>query len=389
MPFGFRYIRFENTRHVIRYQNGKIRQEGRGLSFWYFAPITSIVAIPVGSNDAPFIFTLTTTDAQTVTVQGQITYQISNPKQLAELLDFTVDAKGLPLSDDHDKLTVRLVNEAQTATTAFVAGMTIKQTLISAKAIEERISEGLKSANAIKALGVTPLSVVVLAVKPTPEMARALEAQTREALQQEADLAIYQRRNFAVEQERKIRESELQTEIAVEEKHKQIAEKRNESEVLAAENDRRLRDMRQQTEIELQEKRLKADLAVEASNRRLRETKLEADIAIEAQRKNWVTQNLENERKLAEHKLEILQKTLELYKGMDWKTIMAMNERGNNPGANIAIAFREMAEKADRIGNLNISPDLLNSLIENLPAQPKPPARPQSGQVVGPAQSNR
>ena len=52
-------------------------------------------------------------------------------------------------------------------------------------------------------------------------MERALETETREKLQQEADQAIYLRRNFAVEQERKIKESELNTEIAVEEKKKQ------------------------------------------------------------------------------------------------------------------------------------------------------------------------
>ena len=62
-------------------------------------------------------------------------------------------------------------------------------------------------------------------------MTRALETETREMLQQEADQAIYGRRNFAVEQERKIKESELNTEIAVEEKQKQIAEKKMESDV--------------------------------------------------------------------------------------------------------------------------------------------------------------
>ena len=63
-------------------------------------------------------------------------------------------------------------------------------------------------------------------------MARALEAQTRESLQKEADQAVYERRNFAVEQERIIKESELNTEIAVEEKQKQIVEKKMETDVV-------------------------------------------------------------------------------------------------------------------------------------------------------------
>lgn len=69
-------------------------------------------------------------------------------------------------------------------------------------------------------------------------MSKALETGTREKLQQEADEAIYERRNFAVEQECKIKESELNTEIAVEEKQKQITEKKMESDVQKAENDR-------------------------------------------------------------------------------------------------------------------------------------------------------
>ena len=37
----------------------------------------------------------------------------------------------------------------------------------------------------------------------------------------------------------------------------------------------------------------------------------------------------------------------------------------------IALAFRDLADGAQRIGNLNISPDLLTSLLEQPPAHPK------------------
>ncbi len=79
-------------------------------------------------------------------------------------------------------------------------------------------------------LGVEPLSFVVLSVKPTPEMARALEAEAREGLQREADRAIYERRNTAVEQERRIKESELATEVALEERRKSLIELRTANE---------------------------------------------------------------------------------------------------------------------------------------------------------------
>src|SRR5258705_210775 len=68
------------------------------------------------------------------------------------------------------------------------------------------------------------LGLSILAIKPTPETARALEAETREQLFREADEAVYARRNSAVEQERAIKENELNTEIAVENKKRQIRE---------------------------------------------------------------------------------------------------------------------------------------------------------------------
>jgi hypothetical protein len=57
-----------------------------------------------------------------------------------------------------------------------------------------------------------------------PETARALEAEAREKMFRESDEAIYARRNSAVQQERAIKENELNTEIAVENKKRQIRE---------------------------------------------------------------------------------------------------------------------------------------------------------------------
>lgn len=332
--FGFQHIKFDSMTYVMHYKNGSVRREGRGLSFFYFAPNSSIVAIPMGSNDLPFIFSESTNDYQTVTIQGQISYKISNPKTLADVLDFTVDDNGRYKKNDIEKLNQRIINEAQTATSSFIHGIKLKDAIRSAKAIEDRIREGLTASQAINMLGIEILGASILAIQATPEMSRALETETREKLQQEADQAIYERRNFAVEQERKIKETELNTEIAVEEKQKQIAEKKMESEVLKAENERKLREM-----------------------------KLSADIAVENQRKELIDQKTSNDKKEAETQGYVIETTLKPYKDIDWKTLTALN---NNPDPkfNISLAFRQLAENADKIGNLNISPDLLDSLLE-------------------------
>ncbi len=331
---GIKYIKFDAMTYVMHYKKGKLVQEGRGLAFYASNRKSSIVAVPMGSSDIPFIFTEMTSDFQTITVQGQITYQVDNPKKLSEVLDFTVDLYGERKTNDEEKLEQRLVNEAQTATTSLIQSMEMRQAITSAKEIQKKIMEGISESQTVKSLGIKVMSVNVIAVKPTPDMAKALETSTREKLQQEADEAIYKRRNFAVEQERKIRESELNTEIAVQEKEKQIAQKQMEKDILKEQNEKEIRTM-----------------------------KIEADIEIENKRKEFINIKVENEKKLADLEKYRITARLEPYKEMDWKLVMALSPE-NSAERNIAVAFREMAENSQNIQNLNITPDLLQQIIK-------------------------
>ena len=253
--FGINYIKFDSMNYVIHYKNGAIRKEGRGLSFFYFSPNSSIVSIPVQSNDFQFVFHKTTKDYQEVTLQGQLTYKIVNPKQLAETLDFTVNTKGNYLKNDYEKIQQRIINEAQTASASIMQRLNLKEALRHLEEIETEIFANVQQSKTVKMLGLEVLSVNVLGVSPNPEMARALEAQTRESLQKEADQAIYERRNFAVEQERIIKETELNTEIAVEEKQKQIVEKKMETDVVKQNNTQQLKEMQMTSRISLEEQK--------------------------------------------------------------------------------------------------------------------------------------
>ena len=332
---GIRFIKFDAMTYVIHYKKGRVLREGRGLAFYYYEPSSSIAAIPLGSNDVPFIFNETTLDYQTISIQGQVSYRVSDAKKLSEVLDFTVDAEGIYKKDESEKLTQRIINEAQTATSALVHSMPLKEVIRAAKAIGEKISDGLSTAGAIKALGLEILSVNVLAVKGTPDVERSLEAETREGIFREADQAIYERRNFAVEQERKIKESELNTEIAVEEKKKQIIEKKAETEFLNAENTKKLREM-----------------------------KIKADISVESERQKLIDTRVQNQRKEADAQGYAIETLLKPYRNMDWKTLAAIG-KDFNANTQIAMAFRLLAENAEKIGTLNISPDLLQSLTDS------------------------
>lgn len=312
----FAFTKFGPTDYVIHFQRGRVKREGRGLSFFYWVPTSSIVSVPVASSDIPFVFQLLTSDFQTVTVQGQLTYRVVEPRKLAELLNFTVSSVHRYVSNDPEKLAQRLVNETQTAAASAVAQQPLRDALRSAEAIGAAITAGLRSSESVGMLGIEPVRVSVTNVTPTPEMARALEAESRERLNQEADMAIYSRRNNAVAEERKIRESELNTEIAVEEKKRQI-----------------------------------------------RETQTKADIAVEEQRKALVDLQAANERTSAETKAYALEAMLKPIAGIEWEKLVALSGGAAEPRIAIAHAFRQLADNAQRIGTLNITPDLLQSLL--------------------------
>jgi hypothetical protein len=60
--FGIKFIKVQPTTYLLQYRRGSVVREGLGLSFFYYAPTTSLVAVPVASTDTPFIFQETTAD---------------------------------------------------------------------------------------------------------------------------------------------------------------------------------------------------------------------------------------------------------------------------------------------------------------------------------------
>jgi regulator of protease activity HflC (stomatin/prohibitin superfamily) len=312
------FMKVPPTTYVLQYKHGNIQREGAGLSFIYYVPTSTIVAIPLASADVPFVFQETTADFQSVTIQGQLTYRVADPKRLASLLDFSVDSRRAYYSDDPRKLPERLVHTLQSVTRAITQRLVLKEVLVSSDLIVAEALATLRKSEAVSALGVEILSLSILGIQPTPETGRALEAEAREELQRRADEAIYARRNAAVEQERLIKESELNTEIAVEEKKREI-----------------------------------------------RETQMAGEIAVEEQRAQLIDRRVENERKDADSRAYTLTETLKPLRDLDWKKLMMLGGKNADPKTMIALAFQEMADNAQKIGEINVTPDLLRSLISN------------------------
>ena len=221
--FLFRWFKAEPSEFVLHQSRGKTKRSGNGLSFFYFGPTASIALVPATTLDSAFVFNEVTKNFQQITVQGQLTYRIKDPKRIAELLDFTVKAPGRAYrTKDPEKVAQRVLSVVQKRTQAAVRELSLEQAVLKGEALaHEVLITGMDDAE-LAGAGLELLSVHFTSVRPTPEMAKALEAEQREALQKKADEAIYARRAAAVEQERKIKENELATEVALEEQKQEL-----------------------------------------------------------------------------------------------------------------------------------------------------------------------
>jgi hypothetical protein len=107
-----------------------------------------------------------------------------------------------------------------------------------------------------------------------------------------------------------------------------------------------------------------AEASVVAKKNELRQAGMVADITLEGKRKDFVALNVENTRTLADAEAYRVGALMKIFEGVDTKVIQALAAIGMQPGQLIAQAFSGIAEKAERIGQLNVSPDLLNALME-------------------------
>lgn len=335
--FGINYLKTGPTQYVLHYQNGKLRHNGAGIAFFYYKPTSTIVIVPVGSEDAPFIFNETTVDFQPITVQGQLTYRITNPELVASLLNYTIaGAVDQYVSEDPQKLSQRLVNLVAVAMGAEVRQRPLQEAVRSAGAVAKEVLGKIANDPALAALGVEIINLSVLAIKPNPETSRALEAEAREALLRQADQAIYDRRNASVEQERRIKENELNTELAVEAKQRQIREAKSE-----------------------------ADLAIETKQQQIRETKLAGEIKLENERKQLVSARMENARAEADVQAYAVAASLKPLQELDANMLNLLSMQSADPRLMVSMALKEIANNAGKIGNLNISPEVLELLMRN------------------------
>ena len=333
--FGYQYYKADSTTYVIKTARGKVRKKGKGLSFFFNQATNSIAAIPVSIQEAPFIFNLQTADFQEVRVQGQISFRVIDPDRIAEMLNFNLKKDGQSYaSEDPLKLTDRVVRATQTIAQNKVKSVSLRESLTLNQPLVQLIKTTLSGQTVLEELGISLVDVSVAAITPTPETSRALEAEAREAILKEADDAIYARRKSAVEQERTIKDAELQTELAIQQKEQEIAESR-------IDNER----------------------AIMRGNAETEQERIKAEIEAENQRKQLVLLNVENSKQESDSEAYAISERMKAFSELPVENLKAMALANMQPEQLMAMAFESMAQNAGKIGELNIAPEMFGQMM--------------------------
>lgn len=325
-PF-VRHLRGTPTAHVQHQRRGRIVHAGTGLSFW-FRPLTAVLSeVPVDDRELPLLFHARTADFQDVTVQATVTYRVTDPAVAAGRIDFSLDPvtgrwRGAPL----EQLAGLLTETAQQHVLDLLARMPLQDALVTGvAAARQQIATGLATDARLAETGVAVIDARVVAVRPEPEVEKALRTPTREQLQQEADRATYERRAMAVERERTISENELQSQIELARREEQLVTQRGA-------NNRR-----------------KAEEAAAAGT---------IETAAQAER----------EQLLAETRATTTRLTGEAEGAAETARMAAYDNA--RPELLLALAAREAAGQLPAIGSLVLTPDLLAPVLARLAGQP-------------------
>jgi regulator of protease activity HflC (stomatin/prohibitin superfamily) len=343
--FNFRHLRAAPTSWVSHTLNGKVKRAGTGLSFWY-RPLTAVLSeVPVDDRELPLLFHARTEDFADVTVQATVTYRVSDPAAVAARLDFSIDPyrgtwRGQPL----DQVAGLLAELAQQPALDLLARLPLAEALTTGIApIRQSVADALAADPRLAETGVSVVSARIVAIRPEPDLERALQTPTREAVQQDADRATYARRAHAVQQERTIAENELQSKIELSRREQELVEQRGANTRREAELDAEAQLVAARAEADRQE----VAGAAEAEGVR-RAAAAEAD-----------AERARDEARATGARLVGLAEA-------EAETARLAAYRDLPPAVLQALALKELAGQLPSINELTVTPDLVSKLIGRL-----------------------
>eukprot|EP00439_Symbiodinium_sp_Y106_P087453 s1_g55.t1 len=313
-------MRAEASNYIQYFRKGRPVKAGRGLSFWFEPTGASISEIPMDDRQLMFLIKGQSNDYQELAVQGVVLWRVSEPVVLGDRVDFTIDVTdGAHLGEPEEQIQSVLTGLVREFSDTYLKQFGVRELLEKGLApLQMAIKDGFAGSTTAAGMGLEIVSVRVLALTPSSELARALQTPTFEALQQKADEATFNRRALAVEKERAIAENELSNKIEL--------------------------ATRRQDLIDREDKNTRAEAEAEAAAMEI-SVKAKADATIvraeaEAARIRAVEQAAADMAAARISAFEVVP-----------------------PAVLYAMAAQEFAGKLDRIDNLTVSPDMLASMV--------------------------
>jgi regulator of protease activity HflC (stomatin/prohibitin superfamily) len=284
-------------------------------------------------------------DFQDLSAQLVLTYRTVDPQRLAARVDFGIDRMtGLWTKQPLEKLVSLLSQLAQQYAWTTIAGGPIKDLLATGQErIREQVEKGFDGETSLKEMGIRIVSVRVSAVKPNPELEKALEAPVREHIKQEADEATFQRRALAVEKERAIQENELQNRIELSKREEQLINQQGQNARRQATEDAEAK--RIEAEASAGRERMSAITLAEGHKVHVEAEAAGLHLMAEAEASSI--------RQVEGARADLERANMEVYRTMPPMVLMGL-------------AAKELGSKLQTIEHLNLSPDLFGPMLADL-----------------------
>jgi regulator of protease activity HflC (stomatin/prohibitin superfamily) len=246
---GFRYLKSRPTDFVLLFRGGRVRRQGLGLGGFVYMPFATGAAVPTDARDEIFAVEAMTADYQTITIQGLISFRIRDPGVAAARQDFSINLlTGAHMAEPMKQIVERLRAIAQTACRDALVRSTLDAALNKSDELAQVIMRGIAEDKRLSGDGIGVDRVLVLSLKPTPEIRKALEAKLREQLLRQADAAMFDRRREATADEhdlklrdeknkRELSENALANEQALEAERRKLAEAKAQTQKAQADAD--------------------------------------------------------------------------------------------------------------------------------------------------------
>lgn len=347
------HLRSEPNQHILHFEAGRLVRQGIGLAYW-FRPLSAAVAqVPAEDCSATFVLNEKTSDFQQVAVQCTAVYRFTNPEKAAGRLNFTVSlVTGLWPEDPLEKVTVLWSQAARPAVRAYLGKTEVGDAVRNGPALLGLELRAVLAADpAMAEIGIALVSVQVDQIMPTPEVQKALETPTREAIQQKADEAVFQRRALAVEKERAIKQNELQTQVEL---------ARRQDDLIRQQGSNKLREV--ETAAAAERARIEAETArsslVAEAETRDRKTRADGDAFA---RRAAAEADATAIRVVGDAEASASRAKLEADTEAELRRLAAW--RDLPPAIAMALGVKSFAEKIQKIGDIHLTPDLVGDWL--------------------------